>query len=195
MYNNINEKKYSNTIISLMLGVNINNAKIISYKIIKVIDGDTVYIDFNDNGIPEQDEKVRINGIDTFETKLNDGLNWQMKLYNLTQDEARGLGYYGKEFTKKYNEIIEKDNKNKPKNIQIKLLPHINPHAFRHSQASILLKSGVNIADISTNLGHSNLTTILNIYSHVLEKANKRVSNTLENVLLNKDEIKSSIVN
>ena len=96
MYNNINEKKYSNTIISLMLGVNINNAKIISYKIIKVIDGDTVYIDFNDNGIPEQDEKVRINGIDTFETKLNDGLNWQMKLYNLTQDEARGLGYYGK---------------------------------------------------------------------------------------------------
>lgn len=195
MYNNVNEKKYGNTIISLMLGVNINNAKIISHKIIKVIDGDTVYIDFNDNGIPEQDEKVRINGIDTFETKLNDGLNWQMKLYNLTQDEARGLGYYGKEFTKKYNEIIEKDNKNKPKNIQIKLLPHINPHAFRHSQASILLKSGVNIAEISTNLGHSNLTTTLNIYSHVLEKANKRVSNTLENVLLNKDEIKSSIVN
>ena len=75
-----------------MLGVNINNAEIISHKIIKVIDGDTVYIDFNDNGIPEQDEKVRINGIDTFETKLNNGLNWQMKLYNLTQDEALGLG-------------------------------------------------------------------------------------------------------
>ena len=74
-------------------------------------------------------------------------------------------------------------------------MPHINPHAFKHSQASILLKSGVNIAEISTNLGHSNLTTTLNIYSHVLEKANKRVSNTLENVLLNKDEIKSSIVN
>lgn len=40
-------------------------------KVIKVIDGDTVYVDFNDNGIPEQNEKVRINGIDTFETKLN----------------------------------------------------------------------------------------------------------------------------
>ena len=61
---------------------------------------------FNDNGIAEQDEKVRINGIDTFETKLNDGLNWQMKLYNLTQDEALGLGYYGKEFAKK--ELLNK---------------------------------------------------------------------------------------
>lgn len=78
----------------------------VEHKVIKVIDGDTVYVDFNDNGIAEQDEKVRINGIDTFETKLNDGLNWQMKLYNLTQDEALGLGYYGKEFAKK--ELLNK---------------------------------------------------------------------------------------
>ena len=37
-----------------------------------------LYIDFNDNGIPEQNEKVRINGVDTFETKLNDSLEWQI---------------------------------------------------------------------------------------------------------------------
>ena len=78
----------------------------VEHKVIKVIDGDTVYVDFNDNGIAEQDEKVRINGIDTFETKLNDGLNWQMRLYNLTQDEALGLGYYGKEFAEK--ELLNK---------------------------------------------------------------------------------------
>ena len=81
----------------------------VEHKVIKVIDGDTVYIDFNDNGIAEQDEKVRINGIDTFETKFNDGLNWQMKLYNLTQDEALGLGYYGTEFAKK--ELLNKSVK------------------------------------------------------------------------------------
>ena len=78
---------------ALTLNVNLVSAKAIFHRVIKVIDGDTVYVDFNDNGIAEQDEKVRINGIDTFETKLNDGLNWQMKLYNLTQDEALGLGY------------------------------------------------------------------------------------------------------
>ena len=86
---------------ALTFSVNLVSAEAISHKVIKVIDGDTVYIDFNDNGIPEQNEKVRINGIDTFETKLNDSLEWQMKLYGLSQDEALGLGYYGKEFAKK----------------------------------------------------------------------------------------------
>lgn len=91
---------------TLTLSVNLASAEATSHKVIKVIDGDTVYIDFNDNGIPEQNEKVRINGIDTFETKLNDGLEWQMKLYGLSQDEALGVGYYGKEFAKK--ELLNK---------------------------------------------------------------------------------------
>ena len=71
------------------------------HKVLKVIDGDTVYIDFNDNEIPEQNEKVRINGIDTFEVKPGVFLDYQMKTFNLSQDEALGLGYYGKEFAKK----------------------------------------------------------------------------------------------
>ena len=94
---------------SLTLSVNLASSEAILHKVIKVIDGDTVYVDFNDNGIAEKDEKVRVNGIDTFETKLNDGLNWQMKRYNLTQDEALGLGYYGKEFAKK--ELLNKSVK------------------------------------------------------------------------------------
>lgn len=104
-------KKYFiiSILLTSILYVNLATAKEISHKVIKVIDGDTVYVDFNDNGIPEQNEKVRINGIDTFETKLNDGLDWQMKLYNLTQDEALGLGYYGKEFAKK--ELLNKSVK------------------------------------------------------------------------------------
>lgn len=63
---------------SLTLSVNLASSEAILHKVIKVIDGDTVYIDFNDNGIPEQNEKVRINGVDTFETKLNDSLEWQI---------------------------------------------------------------------------------------------------------------------
>ena len=62
MYNNINENKYNNNILfALTFSVNLVSAEAISHKVIKVIDGDTVYIDFNDNGIPEQNEKVRIN--------------------------------------------------------------------------------------------------------------------------------------
>ncbi len=72
-----------------------------TYKVIKVVDGDTIYVDFNKNGVSERDEKVRINGIDTFETKQNSSIEWQEKRYKLSRQEVLALGYYGKEFAKK----------------------------------------------------------------------------------------------
>ncbi len=77
------------------------------YKVIKIIDGDTLYIDFNNNNIPEKNEKVRINGIDTFETKTGDKLNSQMKYYKLNEQEALKLGYLAKEFAK--HELLNKN--------------------------------------------------------------------------------------
>ena len=71
------------------------------YKVIRVIDGDTLYIDFNNNGKYDKGEKVRINGIDAFETKNSTRLQKQAKQYNLTEIEALSLGYLGKEFAKK----------------------------------------------------------------------------------------------
>ncbi len=53
-----------------------------TYKVIKVIDGDTLFLDFNNDGIPQQEEKVRINGIDTFEVKLSVFLDSQIKEFN-----------------------------------------------------------------------------------------------------------------
>lgn len=47
-------------------------------------------------------------------------------------------------------------------------LPHINPHAFRHSAASILLSKGYDVSAVSKYLGHSTPTTTLNFYSHVI---------------------------
>lgn len=72
-----------------------------TYKVIKVIDGDTLFLDFNNDGRYQQEEKVRINGIDTFEVKPSVFLDWQMKEFSLTQSEALGMGYFGKEFAKK----------------------------------------------------------------------------------------------
>ena len=73
-----------------------------TYRVIKVIDGDTVYIDFNKDGFPQKEEKVRLNGIDTFEVKPSPFLDYQMKALALSQEEALGLGYLGKEFAKKH---------------------------------------------------------------------------------------------
>lgn len=174
---------------SLTLSVNLASSEAILHKVIKVIDGDTVYVDFNDNGIAEKDEKVRVNGIDTFETKLNDGLNWQMKRYNLTQDEALGLGYYGKEFAKKelLNNSVkaeytaeEKFDKNNRHLMSIYYSCNKNGKCKNYEEE--VLKTG--LATIYTK---SNLAVQLKPYENIDKiKANAKKSHKLNLVLLNK---------
>ena len=161
----------------------------VEHKVIKVIDGDTVYIDFNDNGIAEQDEKVRVNGIDTFETKLNNGLKWQMQLYNLTQDEALGLGYYGKEFAKKEllnksvraeytaEEKFDKNNRH-----LMSLYYDCNKHGKCKSYEKEVLKAG-----LATFYTKSNLAAELKPYQNLGKiKAYAEKSHSLNLVVLNK---------
>lgn len=52
-------------------------------------------------------------------------------------------------------------------------LPHINPHAFRHSLASALIFSGVDPVSVAHRLGHANVATTTNIYAHVFAEAEK----------------------
>ena len=50
-------------------------------------------------------------------------------------------------------------------------LPHLNPHAFRHTGVSILLKKGVPILDVSHHAGHANTQVTQKVYAHLLEEA------------------------
>lgn len=45
----------------------------------------------------------------------------------------------------------------------------INPHLLRHGHATELLSAGVHPKIASARLGHSNISTTLNIYSHVVD--------------------------
>lgn len=49
-------------------------------------------------------------------------------------------------------------------------LPHIHPHTFRHTAASILIANGVDLVTTATELGHANATTTANIYAHQVAK-------------------------
>lgn len=53
-------------------------------------------------------------------------------------------------------------------------LKRIKLHGFRHTHATLLLKSGVNIKDVQYRLGHSNIDTTLNIYAHVINDDNAK---------------------
>lgn len=52
-------------------------------------------------------------------------------------------------------------------------LPHIHPHAFRHSMASLLFFKKADNVSVSRRLGHAQVSTTENIYAHVIKKADK----------------------
>lgn len=65
-------------------------------------------------------------------------------------------------------------------------LPHINPHAFRHTMASILYFAGVDSVSISARLGHAQVSTTADIYAHVIEAADQKSADILGEIFLKK---------
>ena len=63
-------------------------------------------------------------------------------------------------------------------------LPHINPHAFRHTAASILIAEGVDIVTVSKMLGHANTNVTTNVYSHEIEEAKRKATECIAEVML-----------
>ena len=59
---------------------------------------------------------------------------------------------------------------------------HITVHSLRHSHGSLLLANGVDIATVSKRLGHSNLTTTLNTYIHILDDDGKVVVGAIDKI-------------
>ena len=65
-------------------------------------------------------------------------------------------------------------------------LPHINPHAFRHTVASVLLANGTDIVTVSKQLGHASVNTTESFYSHIIEENKAKASECIAEVLLRK---------
>ena len=99
----------------------------------------------------------------------------------MTQDNGRpkhpdSITGYCADFQDKYNKIIEEQNKESPADKQLPLIPKMNPHAFRHAQASILNYYGVDIVSISGYLGHADPSVTQSIYQHMFKKANSKIA-------------------
>lgn len=69
---------------------------------------------------------------------------------------------------------------------EIANIKKIRLHDFRHSHASLLLSSGVPISAISERLGHSDITTTMNVYIHLIPKDEERVLTTINTLRLAK---------
>lgn len=63
-------------------------------------------------------------------------------------------------------------------------LPHINPHSFRHTAASVLIANHIDIVTTSKLLGHASPDTTAKYYSHMIEAAKVAASDTITDVLI-----------
>lgn len=62
----------------------------------------------------------------------------------------------------------------------------LHPHALRHTMASLSIANGADIVSVSQKLGHSEVSTTLNIYAHENEEAKRRANKVLNDVLYGK---------
>lgn len=63
-------------------------------------------------------------------------------------------------------------------------IPAYGLHALRHTHASMLANLKTDKMQVSTRLGHSQLSTTLNIYTHLFEEADREVATSLNDFMV-----------
>lgn len=105
------------------------------------------------------------------ELRLINGDRWQETGFVFTQDDGRPM--YPGSISAWLNGFSERHG-----------LPHINPHAFRHTVASILISSGLDIVTVSKQLGHTKVSTTDDYYAHIIEEEKAKASECIADVML-----------
>ena len=80
-------------------------------------------------------------------------------------------------FSNRKNSYLRNDNirKHSLKIATKATLATITLHGFRHTHASLLFASGVDVKQVQARLGHSDINTTLNIYTHVTKEKQDRL--------------------
>lgn len=78
-------------------------------------------------------------------------------------------------WTHRFSRILKKLNINKK----------IRWHDLRHTNATLLLSQGIDFKTIQIRLGHADINTTLNIYSHVTEEMQKEATKKITNLMQN----------
>jgi integrase len=100
------------------------------------------------------------------------GAEWKHKRSNLVFTNPDGTRYRARHAVKDLRKFMVKHN-----------LRTITLHGLRHTAASILLAKRLPVRTVATILGHSQTSTTLNIYSHVMQATLEQAAEVMENTL------------
>jgi integrase len=67
--------------------------------------------------------------------------------------------------------------------VLVRQLPQVMFHALRHSHASALIASGLDVLSISRRLGHGSPTVTLTVYGHMFENKDTKAAAAIEAAL------------
>lgn len=108
------------------------------------------------------------------ERRLQYGSSWQGEKERLfIQDN--GCPLYPDTFNFWLNKFLEQNG-----------FEHITPHSLRHTFCTLELAAGVDYKTLQSMSGHAQASTLVNIYSHVIESAQDRAAEALAKTLLPK---------
>lgn len=62
-------------------------------------------------------------------------------------------------------------------------LPAITIHGFRHTHASLIFDAGMTLKQAQYRLGHSDLKTTMDIYTHITQQAKDDIAKTFSNYI------------
>ena len=109
------------------------------------------------------------------ELRLRNGDRWNDLGYIFTQDN--GLPVHPDTWTTWLDRFSKRHG-----------LPHINPHAFRHTVASVLIAHQIDDVTVSKVLGHSDPNTTRSYYAHLIDQAKATAEETITDVLIRRKQ-------
>lgn len=80
--------------------------------------------------------------------------------------------------TSEWGKFLKRVNKREPN-----YLPPLNFHGLRHTAASFLFASDIDVRSVAGVLGHAQASTTLNIYGHMLESSAKRAADAMQGMI------------
>lgn len=116
--------------------------------------------------------------IEQSKNKLKLGDAWKGSDKVFTSEEGASL--HPDAVSKRYKEFAQKND-----------LPNTKIHGLRHTNATLMIANGTDIKTVSKRLGHANVTTTGNIYTHAIKSADEKAADAL-NDLFTKSKLKNA---